>query len=153
MFILSLVCCPIVGPEMKAWGWHHQSQADPRQACAPVSRFMTELISFRPMPGSSYNSSHAAFGHQVLNVTLAERETMVRPDRAGNDRARKMVAFQARLENLADHRTPLPAVGIWVDKLTLPPRSGPPSLLQTYLRTECPNSHQAVNTGLAHRLR
>ena len=73
-----------------------------------------------PCPDRLIADHDTAFGQQILDITQAKREAIIRPDRVGNDGARKAVAFQARCGNLTDHRTELhncPAEG---NNLTIP---------------------------------
>ena len=75
-----------------------------------------------PCPDRLIAHHDTAFGQQILDITQAKREAIIRPDRVGNDGARKAVAFQARCGNLTDHRTELhncPAEG---NNLTIPTR-------------------------------
>ena len=49
-----------------------------------------------PVPDGFPADYHAAFGKQILDICGAERKTMIRPDRIGDDFTREAVAFQAR---------------------------------------------------------
>lgn len=49
-----------------------------------------------PVPDGFPADHHAAFGKQILDIRRAERETMIRSERIGDDPARKTVVFEAR---------------------------------------------------------
>ncbi len=49
-----------------------------------------------PVPDGFPANHHVAFGKQFLDIRRAERKTMIRPNRIGDDLARKTVAFEAR---------------------------------------------------------